>query len=577
MRLLILTVLYLQCASAFFCSSLKDEDWWKTATFYQIFTKSFKDSNGDGIGDIQGILDKLDYIKNLGVTGVWLTSFFRSPEKDNGYDVSNHTDINPALGDLDTFQKFLNEAHKKRLKVIIDFIPNHTSDQHDWFNKSMNREDEYTDFYVWLKDDNTTGPPNNWVSNFNGSAWQWNDQRNQYYLHQFLPEQPDLNYRNNYVRNIMKDILTYWLKTQGVDGVRIGSVPYLIEEQVFKDEPVSKRHPNATESDYEYLNHVFTVNQPESYDLVYEWRAHVDKISSITGQTKICICEATQPTDKIIPYYGSRAGTKQGAHFAFNFILDLELKATSNAKDLANLIGEWLNKLPKIYVSNWVLGSHDFHRVATRLGRERVDLLNMLTGFLPGIQITYYGEEIGMEEVNECAQLHQSNASDCYVYKGDSRDPQRTPMQWDSSPLANFSDGKTTWLPVSYKKNQCNVKDQEEDPKSHLNVYRSVQNLRTQLRTQDQMEMKVLDKHNNILELTRYNKGESQGSRINVFIMVLNFGGEPVTVPLTADPPFKVMLRSGNSLRKCGEMIKAKILTMQPYEALILKPKYTSN
>ncbi|XP_028129737.1 maltase A1 [Diabrotica virgifera virgifera] len=550
------------------CSE-NDKNWWKTATFYQIYPKSFKDTNGDGVGDLKGIIEKLDYVKDLGVTGVWLSPIYKSPLVDEGYDISDFRDINPIFGDLETFVKLINETHSRGLKIVLDYVPNHTSDQHPWFTKSENREEGYEDFFVWVdgKNGDKNEPPNNWRSVFKNSAWEWSDKRKQFYLHQFFKQQPDLNFFNDQVQKEMKDIINYWLEEYGIDGIRIDSMPYLVENQTWPDEPRSY-DPSASEDEYEYLDHIYSRSQKESYDIIYDWRRHIDGISKNTSNTKVCMTEAVVDLKHIIPYYGTPDGSKLGAHFSFNFIL-LVLNTTSTASDLSTLINLWMDSLPKIYTSNWVLGNHDQHRIATKVGTEKVDGLNMLMAFLPGIQITYNGEEIGMEngEVN-CETQGLDHAENCSDYYRISRDFQRTPFQWDSSEFAGFTSGNKTWLPVSSKKTKCNVADQINDERSHLNIYKKLQRLRPQWR-QSEYEIKTLDNSKNVLQALRYNKGGT-----NEVQFVFNYGSEPVkSIDLNREKSYEVVISSGNSPKNDGDVVDGKSLTLNGNEALILKPK----
>ncbi|XP_072383357.1 maltase A2-like [Diabrotica undecimpunctata] len=547
----------------------EDNDWWKTATFYQIYPKSFKDSDGDGIGDLEGIIQKLDYLQDLGVTGIWLSPIYKSPLVDEGYDISDFRDINPLFGDLKTFVRLVEGAHSRGLKVVLDYVPNHTSDQHEWFKKSENGEEGYEDYFLWVdgKDGLKTEPPNNWISVFKNSVWEWSDKRNKFYLHQFFKQQPDLNFFNDKVRKEMRDILNYWLEEYGVDGVRIDAVPHLVEAKNLTNEPRTY-DPNAAPNEYDYLDHIFTRNQPESYDLVYEWRSHIDEISKNTSQTKICMTEAAVDIKYVVPYYGTADGSKLGAHFSFNFVL-LGLETTSTAGDVASLIHSWVDNLPKIYTSNWVLGNHDNHRIATKAGKERVDCLNMLSAFLPGIQVTYNGEEIGMEngEVN-CETQGLDHAENCTDYYKISRDFERTPLQWDNSEFAGFTDGKKTWLPVSSKKAECNVKDQLKDEKSHLSIYKKLQRLRPQWR-QSEYEVKTLDEAQNVLQVVRYNEGGSNEAQL-----VFNFGSEPIKgINLNRGSSYEVVISSSKSSRNAGDEVDGKSLNLDAYETLILKPK----
>ncbi|KAJ8945777.1 hypothetical protein NQ318_013133 [Aromia moschata] len=468
----------------------EDQDWWKTATIYQIYPRSFRDSDNDGVGDLKGIIEKLDYIKDLGVSAIWLSPIFKSPQMDQGYDISDFRDIDPDYGTLDDFIELIQAAHNRSIRVIIDFVPNHTSDQHEWFLLSANKTEGYEDYYVWAdgrEENGTTVPPNNWISAFKYSAWTWNEQRQQFYLHQFLAQQPDLNYRSQEVVKEMKDILTFWLDTHNVDGARIDAVPHLVEAANLTDEPLSNID-GYSDIDYEYLNHIYTKNQPETYDVVYDWRAHIDNITkSKNASTRIFMTESAADIDDVIKYYGNTNGSVLGAYFSFNFFF-IGLNENSTAEDLADSINTWHDKLPSIYTYNWLLGNHDNHRIASKVGVEKVDGLNMLVAFLPGVQITYNGEEIGMENGNvtcEDGQDGSATKDNCTHYESSSRDYERTPFQWDDTVNAGFNAGNKTWLPVSDKYKEYNVAAQLAQDNSHLNIYMRLQELRSSLKAQD--------------------------------------------------------------------------------------------
>ncbi|XP_028129735.1 maltase A1 [Diabrotica virgifera virgifera] len=558
----------LQSSKAYHLST--DDEWWKTATFYQIYPKSFKDSDGNGIGDLQGVIEKLDYIKDLGVTGVWLSPIFKSPQADNGYDISDYRDIDPQFGTLEIFLELLKEAHKRGIKVVLDYVPNHTSDQHEWFKKSENGEKPYDEYYIWKdgKNGSKTEPPNNWLSVFGHSGWTWSEKRQQFYYHAFLKEQPDLDYRNPLVRQEMKDVLSFWLDTHNVDGVRMDAVSKLVEDAAFLDEPKSNA-PGVADFMYDYLTHTYTENQPEGYDVVYEWRSHLESISKKKESSRICMAEDGANFTLTLPYYGTLNGSVLGAHFPFNFFF-LPLNTTSNGGQIANIINEWLIRLPKIYTLNWVLGNHDLHRIASRVGKEKVDALNMLTAVLPGIQITYNGEEIGMEDGEVTCEQGDDLKSNCTLYPSVSRDFERTPFQWDSSEFAGFTNGTSTWLPVSSKKDNCNVADQLKDDRSHLSIYKSLQKLRKTLNSRSEIEVNAQGNDKNVLEVARFNK--VNGSNTDLVEFICNLGNTAADVSLLENNNvgYKVLISSKNSKRKPGDIVDNKSLVLDPYEALIL-------
>lgn len=261
------------------------KDWWENGNFYQIYPRSFQDSNGDGVGDLNGITSRVYYLKELGVSGIWLSPIFQSPMADFGYDISDYRQVHHEYGTNEDLKKLAVECGKLNIKLILDFVPNHTSNKHEWFLKSVKKEGKYKDYYVWHPGvvNNATGkrqPPSNWISIFRKSAWKWNDERKEYYLHQFLEEQPDLNYRNPAVVEEMKNVLRFWLD-QGISGFRIDAVPYLFETLpdsttgLYKDEKLSGTCADPDE--YCYLIHTETQDLDETYDMIFQWRAVIDE------------------------------------------------------------------------------------------------------------------------------------------------------------------------------------------------------------------------------------------------------------------------------------------------------------
>ncbi|XP_042871777.1 maltase A2-like [Penaeus japonicus] len=375
---------------------LEELPWWKTSIVYQIYPRSFMDSNGTGTGDLLGIASRADYLRDLGVGAVWLSPVFTSPMADFGYDVSNFTDIDPVFGDLQDFDFFLQEMHDRGLKVILDFVPNHTSDQHEWFLKSVQREEPYTYYYVWADPAgyNVTGdpiPPSNWLSVFRGSAWEWVEERQQFYLHQFLPQQPDLNFRNSDVREEMKNAMRFWLD-RGVDGFRVDALKFLYEARnLYEDEPIAQDSEVEDPLQYEFLEHTLTVDQPETFDALAEWRDLLNEY-----EDRFLMAEVYADVNETMKYYGNE--THPLADFPFNFRLIDSFQSRDNltGESVKAVIDEWMLSLPEGKWPNWVIGNHDNSRVASRLGSDLVDAFNMMTLLLPGTPVVYYGEEIGM-------------------------------------------------------------------------------------------------------------------------------------------------------------------------------------
>ncbi|KAL1449503.1 hypothetical protein WDU94_002005 [Cyamophila willieti] len=290
-------------------------DWWQTEVIYQIYPRSFKDINGDGVGDLKGIISKLGYLKGLGVNVIWLSPIFKSPMVDFGYDISDFRDIEPIFGTITDFKNLLADMKKLGMKMILDFVPNHTSDQHVWFQKSVAKVPNYADYFVWKDAKRINGvrhPPNNWLSCFGGSAWTWNEQRQQYYFHAFAPQQPDLNFRNPNVIGELESILRYWLD-HGVDGFRFDSVPFLVEHGSFPDEPPSG-NTDFEPMDHDYLSHNYTMDQPETYEIIYRIRKLLDSYKLMDGRTRIFITECySLSVSGLMKYYGNN--TVRGAHF----------------------------------------------------------------------------------------------------------------------------------------------------------------------------------------------------------------------------------------------------------------------
>lgn len=436
----------------------RTKDWWERGNFYQIYPRSFKDSDGDGVGDLIGITEKMSYLKDLGMTGVWLSPIFKSPMADFGYDISNYTDIHYEYGTLEDFDNLVKRCKALNVKLILDFVPNHTSDEHLWFKKSELSDPYYKDFYVWHpgKTNADTGerePPSNWNSLFRYSAWQWSDIRQEYYLHQCIIKQPDLNYRNPDVVKEMKNVLTFWLN-RGIAGFRIDAAPYLFEEinddGSYPDEPKSGLCDDVEGTCY--LDHIYTKDHPGTYDMVYQWRELLDDYTKAHGgDTRILMTEAYTTLEQNQLFYGDAFG-RRGSQIPFNFQIIDNINSKSTPSDYKDAIESWLLNIPREidYVPNWVVGNHDQHRVVNRLGLNRTDLLNIMVQTLPGIAVTYNGEEIGMTDQfisweNTIDPLACNQDPD--TYEALSRDPARTPFQWDDSRNAGFSNANSTWLP----------------------------------------------------------------------------------------------------------------------------------
>jgi alpha-glucosidase len=431
--------------------------WWQRGIVYQIYPRSFQDSNGDGVGDLRGITSRLDYIRWLGVDAIWISPIYPSPMADFGYDVADYCDVHALFGTLSDFDELVGEAHARGLKVILDFVPNHTSDQHPWFRQSRSsRMSPKRDWYLWRDPAPDGGPPNNWLSNFGGSGWEFDEVTQQYYYHAFLPEQPDLNWRNPEVRSAMFDVLRFWLR-RGVDGFRVDVIWHMIKDEAFRDNP---RNPSWTpdQRPYDEFLPVHTADQPEVHGVIREMRAVFEEF-----EDRVLIGEIYLPVEKLVQYYGE---DMSGAHLPFNFQLIL---APWDARHLAEMIDEYEGALPEGGWPNWVLGNHDQHRIASRVGPEQARIAAMLLLTLRGTPTVYYGDEIGMHDVDIPHHLVQDPYEKNVPGRGLGRDPERTPMQWSAAHNAGFSEG-VPWLPIADDYETVNVEAQRDDPESMLSL-----------------------------------------------------------------------------------------------------------
>ncbi|KAH8233707.1 hypothetical protein KR026_011580 [Drosophila bipectinata] len=512
------------------------KDWWQTAQFYQIYPRSFMDSDGDGIGDLNGITSKLEYLKELGVTAAWLSPIFTSPMVDFGYDISDFFDIQPEYGTLDDFKALIKRANELDLKIILDFVPNHSSDENDWFVKSVNREKGYEDYYVWHdgKTNAETGerePPSNWLQAFRGSAWEWNEVRQQYYLHQFAVQQADLNYRNPLVVEQMKRVLRYWLDL-GVAGFRCDAVPVLFEIEPdengqYADEEVSGL-TNDTEA-RNYLKSDLIENLPETIDMAYQWRVVMDDYQRIHGgDTRVLLIETYAPPAYTMQFYGNRSVV--GAHLPFNFnLITVPASDGFSASSIKTAVDNWLDNLPAGRTANWVIGNHDQRRAASRYGTANADAMNMLVMILPGASVTYQGEELGMTDGEISWEDTQDPAacnSNQDTYEQFTRDPSRTPFQWTSGTNAGFSTATKTWLPLAADYETVNVETESAAQRSHLSIYKSLVALRKSSVTLQNGSTKYGIISDNVFVVKRYLTGSDS------IIYVANLASKGVTVSL---------------------------------------------
>jgi alpha-glucosidase len=440
--------------------------WWKHGVIYQVYPRSFQDTNGDGVGDIQGVIQRLDYLKDLGVDAVWLSPIYSSPMADFGYDVRDHIAIDPLFGDMETFHRLVHAVHARSLKLILDYIPNHTSDQHLWFQESRtSRTNPRRDWYIWRDPAPDGGPPNNWRSVFGGPAWAWDEATGQYYYHAFLASQPDLNWRNADVIDAMLNVLRYWLD-HGVDGFRVDAIHHLIEREDLADNPANPFWHDGMDP-AEQLVPSHTVDLAEVHDAIAGMRRVLD---GYEGE-RVLIGEAYLPIARLVSYYG---GAGDGFHLPFNFHL-MTTPWTPTA--IASLIAAYEAKLPAGGWPNWVLSNHDRSRLASRLGAAQARVAAMLLLTLRGTPTLYQGDELGMEDV----AIPPHRVRDPWELNvpglGLGRDPVRTPMLWSDAPYAGFSTVEP-WLPLGESWSEIHVERQSQRPDSVFALYRALLDLR---------------------------------------------------------------------------------------------------
>jgi alpha-glucosidase len=446
-------------------SSLAQFKWWERGIIYQIYPRSFMDSNGDGVGDLRGIRSQLDYVQWLGVDAIWISPIYPSPMADFGYDISNYTDIDPTFGTLDDFHALVTDAHRRGIKVLLDYVPNHTSDQHPWFIESRSsRASAKRDWYIWRDPAPDGGPPNNWLSNFGGGAWEWHEKTGQYYYHAFLKEQPDLNWRKPEVQEAMLGVLRFWLD-RGVDGFRVDVMHQIIKDIEFRDNPPNPEWRSGM-SPYRELLTTYTADLPEVQDIVAKMRGVLDNY-----EDRMMVGEIYLPVERLMAYYGASG---KGAHLPFNFQL---LRLPWNAREIAAAVERYEALLPSYGWPNWVLGNHDKSRVATRVGAAQARVAAMLLLTLRGTPTLYYADEIGMHDGPIAVDQVQDPFEKNVPGLGLGRDPERTPMQWNGEERAGFTTGRA-WLPIPDDYRTINVAAERHDPTSILTLYRRLIELR---------------------------------------------------------------------------------------------------
>ncbi|XP_011051033.1 PREDICTED: maltase 1-like [Acromyrmex echinatior] len=526
---------------------IHNKPWWNNSVVYQIYSRSFCDSNADEIGDLKGITSKLDYIAETGINAIWLSSIYTSSMIDFGYDKFDFVDIDPIFGSLKDFKALLARAKKLGLKVVLDLVPNHTSDKHIWFQKALQGHKKYKNYYIWAdgrnNDDKT--PPNNWINVFGGSAWTYVKSLNQWYLHQFQYRQPDLNFHNPAVRMEMLKVLKFWLDL-GIDGFYVDSSPFIYEDSELRDElrsDVDGMVCDATSQDYkrDYLEHNYTMNLIDTYKLFREWRHFMDSYTLKHNQDqKLMMMEAYTDPNHTMQYYDY-------ALLSFNFKFIININAKSSAQEFKQQIDLRINSMPRGKIANWAMGNHpsDNPRVASR--SDRSDQMIMLSMVLPGLVVTYNGE-IGMVDKKD---ISWENTQDFQMH------------------IAGFSEANSTWLPVNQNYKELN-RTKQMKAKSHYKIYKILVHMhRTEPALTEGSYKSITTNNDTVLGIIRTNG-------IRVVLLLINFSDDKQVVDLSREKlpsilkvkvssmGFKVTQNLVN-VKKIVLSAKAAVVCIHPY------------
>ncbi len=577
-------------------SEFDGSQWWQTGVIYQVYPRSFQDSNGDGVGDLKGIRARLEYVQALGVDAIWLSPIYPSPMADFGYDVSNYTGVDPLFGTMEDFDALLAAAHAKKLRVILDFVPNHTSDQHPWFLSSRSaRGDGKRDWYLWRDAAEPSGPedkrpaseryPNNWNSHFGGPSWSWDEATQQFYLHSFLKQQPDLNWRNPDVRSAMYEAMRFWLD-KGVDGFRMDVLWLLIKDEQFRDNPTNLEYSPGM-NDHARTLPLYNADQPGTHRIVAAMRALMDSYgptlegtdagdgivdpftqAPVAGSNRVLIGEIYLPLPELVRYYfgrepqtGGTEGTSpeipelRGANLPFNFHL---IQTAWNAASIAEIIQSYEQLLPEGAWPNYVLGNHDQPRLASRIGGRQARAAAMLLLTLRGTPTLYYGDELGMEDVPISPEEVQDPAEKNEPGKGRGRDPERSPMLWLDAPNAGFTPPEVKpWLPLQADWATRNAKSQSAEERSMLSLYRRLLALRRAEPALHSGGITDVRADGTVLRFCRVHAGKG-------FQVLLNLGSDVATVSTPKGSVILTTLLDGD-----GAVVEGD-LTIESGEGLLI-------
>src|SRR4051812_44559623 len=519
--------------------------WWRSAVVYEIAPISFQDINGDGKGDLKGIEGRIDYLEWLGIDAVWLTPFFPSPKLDFGYDIADYCAVDPTFGSLEDFDRLVARLHRRGIKLLIQFVPNHTPNQHPWFVESRSsRTSPKRDWYVWVDPAPNGGPPNNWLSRFGGSVWQWDQTTEQYYYHSFLLEQPDLNWRNPEVRAAMAEVLRFWMR-RGVDGFRVDASAVLAEDALLRDDPVDPEADETTPPP-QRLMRVFSDDRPESLHYIEEMRRIIDEFDH-----RLLCGEVQGKTDRIGHFYGN---AHPRLHLPLNFAL---LDSPWNAFSLQAAIDAYFNAIPDAAWPDWVIGGHDKHRIASKLGQAQARVLAMLVLTLKGTAFFFAGDELGAERAKIPKDAIQDPFEKLVPGYDLNRDPERVPMSWDATRNGGFTTGDP-WLPMGDTIRR-NVADLRNSERSILQLYKQLIQLRKQTPALHSGDYAPMRSRDDVLVYQRYTEAER-------FTVMLNLSHEARRSPLPERGTVVLSTYLDESDRAVSDFV-----TLRPDEGIIVK------
>ncbi|MFX1261155.1 MAG: alpha-amylase family glycosyl hydrolase [Promethearchaeota archaeon] len=555
----------------------KNIPWWKKTTVYQVYPRSFKDSTGNGVGDIPGIISKLDYLQDLGIETIWFSPFFTSPQADHGYDVSDYRDIAPEYGTMADCNMLIQEIHNRAMHVVFDMVLNHTSDQHPWFLESRSsRENPKRDWYIWRDGKMPDGkkPPNNWKSMVGGSGWHYDELTEQWYWAQFLPFQPDLNYRNPDIKREMNDTMRFWLD-KGVDGFRLDIINTIYEDEQLRDNPFAfSLFPSDEDARGMFQNNIHTINHPENYAFVKELRRIMDEYSN---PERFLVGEITSSLEVLKRYSGEIVDAKtDGLHLTFQF---QSLNVKPYAEALRHLIEEYERFLPEPYMPTWVFSNHDQARRISKLGNDfalaKLNVMIQLT--VRGVPFIYYGEEIGMPSYKIPLKRGQDPIAKKFsgipqilvnllTRSGRitlNRDECRTPMQWNASPNAGFCpDDSDPWLSIAPGFEEINVEIEESDSDSLLHFYRDLLHLRRNTPALHSGSLNLIELRTNRRNVLAFER-EFDKQSVQVW---LNMSKKSISVEKPHTQP-KVLF----SVLRDSNPIEDDIIRLEPLQGIILE------